>query len=282
MLFRSGSATQTQDRKVISYARICVEVDLNNPLPDSIEICLGSFSWIQQLDYETLPFRCRICREYGHLLRKCPRNKFSHSSMSSMPTPMLDKSKAPITEGPTRDKDGFIPVKPRNKGKAQKITGMDRQRDDTFNKFNVLESLVQEEGIPVEISPRDVSLQEPLLEEANDLAQAPEEEQDQPVGLDGLVQEESCDIPGGSHSCGTLNIKASTHHGKKGVTVNAKGSKSAATLGLQQKPFKKGLSEKPAKSGRKTDQEKVKMMGETLVEAGFVKPIDSHFSQSSK
>ena len=99
-----GSATQTQDRKVISYARICVEVDLNNPLPDSIEICLGPFSWIQQLDYETLPFRCRICREYGKLLRKCPRNKFSHSSMSSIPTPMVDKGKAPIAEGPSGDK----------------------------------------------------------------------------------------------------------------------------------------------------------------------------------
>ena len=75
-----------------------------------------------------------------------------------MPTPMVDKGKAPIVEGPSRDKDGFILVKPRNKGKAQKITGMDRQRDETFNKFNVLESLVQEEGIPVEISPSDVSL----------------------------------------------------------------------------------------------------------------------------
>ena len=60
------------------------------------------------------------------------------------------------------------------------------------------------------------------MEEANDLAQAPEEEQVQPVGLDGLVQEKSCDIPGGSHSCGTLNIIASTLDGKKGVTDNAK------------------------------------------------------------
>ena len=120
------------------------------------------------------------------------------------------------------------------------------------------------------------------MEEVNGLAQAPDEEQDQPVGLDGLVQEESCDIPCGSHSCDTPNIIASTLHGKKGVPDNTKGSKVASTLGLQQKPFKKGISEKSAKSGRKTDQEKVKMMGETLVEAGFVKPIDSHFSQSSK
>ena len=189
------------------------------------------------------PLDAGICREYGHLLRKCPRNKFSHSSMSSMPTPMVDKGKAPIVEVPSRDKDGFIPVKPRNKGKGQKRTGMDRQRDETFNRFNVLESLVQDEGIPVEISPGDASLQEPLLEEVNGLAQAPDEEQDQPVGLDGLVQEESCDIPGGSDSCDTLNIIASTLHGKKGVPDNAKGSKVASTLGLQQKPFKKGISE---------------------------------------
>ena len=95
-----------------------MEVDLNNPLPNSMEICLGPSSWIQQLDYETLPFRCRICHEYGHLLRKCPQNKFSHSATSTMPTPKVDKGKAPIVEGPFGDKEGFIPVKPRNKGKG--------------------------------------------------------------------------------------------------------------------------------------------------------------------
>ena len=94
-----------------------------------------------------------------------------------MPTPKVDNDKAPIVEGPSRDKDGFIPMKPHNKGKGQKRTRMDRQRDDTFNRFNVLESLVQEEGIPVEISPCDVSLQEPLMEEVNGLAHAPKEEQ---------------------------------------------------------------------------------------------------------
>ena len=120
------------------------------------------------------------------------------------------------------------------------------------------------------------------MEKANGLAQAPKEDQDQPVGLDVLVQEESCDIPSGSHSCDSPNIIASTLHDKKGVSENAKGSKAAITLGLQQNPFKKGISKKPTKSGRKTDQEKLKMMGETLVEVGFVKPIDSHFSHSSK
>ena len=39
-----GATTQTQYRKVISYSRICVEVDLTNPLPDSMEVRLGSSS----------------------------------------------------------------------------------------------------------------------------------------------------------------------------------------------------------------------------------------------
>lgn len=75
-----------------------------------------------------------------------------------MPTPKVDKGKAPIVEGPSREKEDFSPVKPCNKGKGKKRTKMDRQRDDTFNRFNVLESLVQEEGIPVEISLGDASL----------------------------------------------------------------------------------------------------------------------------
>ena len=75
-----------------------------------------------------------------------------------MPTPMVDKGKAPIAEGPFGEKDGFVPVQPRNKGKGQTRTGMDRQREDPFNRFNFWESLVQEEGIPVEISPGDASL----------------------------------------------------------------------------------------------------------------------------
>ena len=94
----------------------------------------------------------------------------------------------------------------------------------------------------------------------------------------GWFKRNEHDITGGSHSCDSPNIIASTLHGKKGVPDNAKGSKAAFTLGLQKKPFKKGISEKPAKNGRKTDQERVKIMGETLAEVEFMKPIDSHFS----
>ena len=41
-------AHQSLDKKFISYARICIEINLN-PLPDSLEIFLGASSaWVQQ------------------------------------------------------------------------------------------------------------------------------------------------------------------------------------------------------------------------------------------
>ena len=40
-------ATQTLDKMMISFARICVKIGLNNLLSDSMEIFLGSSSWIQ-------------------------------------------------------------------------------------------------------------------------------------------------------------------------------------------------------------------------------------------
>ena len=64
----------------------------------------------------------------------------------------------------------------------------------------------------------------------------------------------------------------------KGTSELATNGKAHPTLGLQQKPFKMGSSEKPSRSGRKTDQERVKIMGDTLVESRSVKSIDSHFT----
>ena len=58
--------------------------------------------------------------------------------------------------------------------------------------------------------------------------------------------------------------------------------KFASHLGILQKDGKKGVPEKNIKMGRKKDLEKIKMIGETLVELGYVKTLDSHFSTPLK
>ena len=140
-----GTSTQTLGKKVMTFARICVEIDLSRPLPDAIEMCAGSYSWVQQLDYETLPFCCHLCREYGHLLRRCPRNKPQESLQSQLVSkpPKIDKGKN-ISFDEIGASDGFAPVRARNQNRGQKRSFKER-KDDTFNRFEVLDELCQQE-----------------------------------------------------------------------------------------------------------------------------------------
>lgn len=60
------------NRGIFTYARICVEVDLSQGLPDHITINFNNSLWTQQLDYENTTFRCRSCLQTGHLQYACP------------------------------------------------------------------------------------------------------------------------------------------------------------------------------------------------------------------
>ncbi|XP_059068311.1 uncharacterized protein LOC131040439 [Cryptomeria japonica] len=235
-----GSASQTQDHKVISFARICVEVDLNNRLRDSMEICMGSSSWTQQLDYETLPFRCRICHEYGHLHRRCPR--LNTSPLSASEPPRLNKGKALVFDGPV-DKEGFTLVKSRNKGDGKKRPWMDRQNDDTFNKFEVLDSVVQEDGIPTELSSGvkgQVENQEVVARKEESILSSGVQQVCQPA-LDlpsqvqniGGLQESQITVGNASLAPCLEVLKASADP--------VKGAKAPPTLGLNQNILKRGL-----------------------------------------
>ena len=141
-----GSSQQTQYKKVMTFARICVEIDLSKPLPDSVEVSVGSYTWVQQLDYETLPFWCRLCNEYGHLQCRYPRAKpvVPQPSQPSRNPPRTDNGKEPIP-GDGNGDDGYVPVKARNRNRGQKRTLRERQDDETFNRFEVLDDLSQEE-----------------------------------------------------------------------------------------------------------------------------------------
>jgi hypothetical protein len=58
-----------------SYARICIEMDVSGALPEAISREFRDEEWIQSIDYDKLPFRCRRCHEHGHLIRECSLEK---------------------------------------------------------------------------------------------------------------------------------------------------------------------------------------------------------------
>ena len=68
------TAEETKLRRYTSYARICVFMRLDKALPESVSLSHHDYEWIQPLDYEHVPFRCRKCHAIGHLFRDCPLN----------------------------------------------------------------------------------------------------------------------------------------------------------------------------------------------------------------
>lgn len=94
--------------------------------------------------------------ERFHAKKKCRKERGHKIFGASGPLmEKRDKRKVPVIEGGKveegPDKDGFIPIKPKAKGRGQKWAYKDRQSDQGFNHFEVLENHALE-GIPVEIS----------------------------------------------------------------------------------------------------------------------------------
>jgi len=62
------SYLDTRQRKM---ARILVNINVREGLGEEVDIVLGPFHHTQKLDYENIPFRCRRCHVYGHLVEDC-------------------------------------------------------------------------------------------------------------------------------------------------------------------------------------------------------------------
>jgi hypothetical protein len=65
----------------ITFACICVEIDLSQGLPDRILIdWTEDEPYTQLVDYENTAFRCRSCQQTGHLQATCPLSSAPFSS----------------------------------------------------------------------------------------------------------------------------------------------------------------------------------------------------------
>lgn len=72
-----------------SYTLISVYMKLGHALLDSVSL----LEWIQPLDYEHVPFRCKRCHAHGHLFHDFPLN---------MPPKTIENGNKPDPEGFTK------------------------------------------------------------------------------------------------------------------------------------------------------------------------------------
>lgn len=74
-------------------------MNIENPIPGTVELEYHKEVWQQALDYEHIPFRCRKCHNYGHLFKECPLNVEEEERKT--------KQQQKITE----DNEGFQEIK---------------------------------------------------------------------------------------------------------------------------------------------------------------------------
>jgi len=87
-------------------------MDLSGALLEAIILELYDEEWVQMVDYEHIPLRCRKGHEHGHLFRDCPTNKVESNGKTSM----------------DKDHEGFTKVGSKGKGgkRSQKKMSEDK------------------------------------------------------------------------------------------------------------------------------------------------------------
>ena len=110
---------------MFSCARICVEVDLEKGLPESINLSIDGWTHLQTVDYEQIPFKWKYCHEYGHFAKSCP-----------------NKPEKPTSDNP--DNEGWNVASGKKSAKTVKQQS-NVAKNTTGNRFEALEEEVQEE-----------------------------------------------------------------------------------------------------------------------------------------
>ncbi|TYK26644.1 hypothetical protein E5676_scaffold313G002900 [Cucumis melo var. makuwa] len=63
-----------KETRRLSYARVCVELDVDSPMPAEITVNLRRANFIVTINYEWKPHKCKLCCAFGHSGGKCPIN----------------------------------------------------------------------------------------------------------------------------------------------------------------------------------------------------------------
>jgi len=142
------AAEETKLRRYNSYAPICVFMRLDKALPDSVSLSHDDYEWIQPLDYEHVPFRCRKCHAHGHLFRDHPLN---------IKAPVSDPSNMSAQEG-------FTKVHNRKRAHKKPAPGRKPPQDSasfpsTSNSFKILAQTSEDQ--PLSLKPSMLPLSTP-------------------------------------------------------------------------------------------------------------------------
>jgi hypothetical protein len=144
-----------------SCARLCVELDLEKGLPEAIQLILDGWSYIQTVDYEQLPFKCKSCHEYKHFTKRCPKVIQEHPENKASEQWKQEKIKKTMNRVGNPQQERKINSKPPSPSKGKSPIQIEDEAESSKNKYEPLETLEVElisskENIEENIPDQDV------------------------------------------------------------------------------------------------------------------------------
>ncbi|XP_030441655.2 uncharacterized protein LOC115663828 [Syzygium oleosum] len=87
---------QTERMRMISYARVCIEIKASQTMLESVEILLNGENWSVMVEYEWRPMACMKCGTFGH---RCAPAIGSSTAVKKAPVPDVVAVNEPPPEG---------------------------------------------------------------------------------------------------------------------------------------------------------------------------------------
>ena len=75
---------QTKHHRYTTFTHIFIYMDISKELSKAIILNWEDEEWVQPIDYEQVPFRCKKFHDYGHFTRNFP-NMNQQSSLNDPP-----------------------------------------------------------------------------------------------------------------------------------------------------------------------------------------------------
>jgi hypothetical protein len=131
------------DTGEMAVARILVLLNVREGLKEFLNLTYLGRTRVQILDYEGIPFRCRRCHEYGHIIKDCKyssrghrnRRPFAENRRSNV-TPISKDTSSPTTEssigGNTNEQEASrteeVEAPPLQEGIGMALVPVDREQ----------------------------------------------------------------------------------------------------------------------------------------------------------
>ncbi|OIT21754.1 hypothetical protein A4A49_33236 [Nicotiana attenuata] len=125
----------TAECERVSYARILVEMDITQPMPDEIFVETPNRSWMQRVEFEWKPKLCIDCNEFGHGTGECKqatqheeepmkhkRGRKKKTKMKWQPKADAEESNNTNTQQQEIQTEPVVEIQVNNRGKQAVVT----------------------------------------------------------------------------------------------------------------------------------------------------------------